>query len=213
MEISTKSMNVGHWQPKHHCNPCTSSPTTLVSIIISKNIMLSIQNNLWSEKHTLPSCGVARIQLPGGLARARESPGGPAHGLFFASKIRCPLTKNALTFFSGKIFAWFFFVGKLWTCSIHFSQNKRLRSSTQKSRGRNVPHGAKIKTINTFPTQFNKKIVRPPKKVRKNENFQTDFFWAIYLRRRVRIPKGLFQLQKTKKLDRRERRLGFRYRE
>ena len=103
--FSGKSMNVGHCHPKHHCNPCHSSPTTLVSIIISKNIMLSIQNNLWSEKHTLPSCGVARIQLPGGLARARESPGGPAHGLFFASKNRCPLTKNALTFFSGKIFA------------------------------------------------------------------------------------------------------------
>ena len=103
--FSGKSMNVGHCHPKHHCNPCNSSPTTLVSIIISKNIMLSIQNNLWSEKHTLPSCGVARIQLPGGLARARESPGGPAHGLFFASKIRCPLTKNALTFFSDKIFA------------------------------------------------------------------------------------------------------------
>ena len=99
MENSTKSMNIGHCQPKHHCNPCNSSPTTLVSIIISKNIMLSIQNKLRSKKHTLPSCGVARIQLPGGLARARESPGGPAHGLFFASKIRCPLTKKCSNFF------------------------------------------------------------------------------------------------------------------
>ena len=107
--FSGKSRNVGHCHPKHHCNPCNSGLTTLVSIIISKNIMLSIQNKLRSKKRTLPSCGVARIQLPGGLARARESPGGPAHGLFFASKIRCPLTKNALTFLSDKIFAWIFF--------------------------------------------------------------------------------------------------------
>ena len=110
MENSTKSMNIGHCQPKHHCNPCNSSPTTLVSIIISKNIMLSTQNKLWSKNHTLPSCRVARIQLPGGLARGRESPGEPAQGLFFASKIRCSLTKNTLTFFSDKIFAWIFFL-------------------------------------------------------------------------------------------------------
>ena len=48
--FSGKSMNVGHCHPKHHCNPCNSSPTTLVSIIISKNIMLSIQNKLRSKK-------------------------------------------------------------------------------------------------------------------------------------------------------------------
>ena len=40
----------------------------------------------------------------------------------------------------------------------------------------NVPHGAKIKKINTFPTQFNRKIVRPPKKVRKNKKFKTEIF-------------------------------------
>ena len=56
------------------------------------------------------------------------------------------------------------------------SKNKRFRSSEQKSRGRNVLHGRKIEKINTFPTQFNRKIVRPPKKVRKNENFQTEIF-------------------------------------
>ena len=71
---------------------------------IEKHYVISSEH-ITVKKHTLPSCGVALIQLPGGLARARESPGGPAHGLFFASKIRCPLTKNALTFFSDKIFA------------------------------------------------------------------------------------------------------------
>ena len=176
-------MNVGHYHPKHHCNPCHSSPTTLVSIIISKNIMLSIQNKLWSEKHTLPSCGVARIQLPGGLARARESPGGPAHGLFFASKNRCPLTKNALTFFSDKIFAWKFFVGKLWTCSIHFWQNKQFRSPAQKSRAPNVPHRGKIKNLH-FSASIQQENSSTPEKIFKR------IFWVMYPRPRVRIPKG-----------------------
>ena len=72
--FSGKSMNIGHCHPKHHCNPCNSSPTTLVSIIISKNIMLSIQNKLRSIKHTLPSCGVARIPAPG---RPGEGPREP----------------------------------------------------------------------------------------------------------------------------------------
>ena len=84
--------------------------------------------------------------------------------------------KKYSNFFLRQDFCLIFFVGKLWTCSIHFSQNKRFRSSAQKYRAPNVPHGAKIKKINTFPTQFNRKIVRPPKKVRKNENFQTEIF-------------------------------------
>ena len=38
-----------------------------------------------------------------------------------------------------------------------------------------APRGGNKKII-TFPLQFNKKIVRPPKKVRKNKKFQTNFF-------------------------------------
>ena len=73
--FSGKSRNAGHCHPKHHCYRHNSSPTTLISIIISKNIMLSIQNKLWSKKHTLPSCGVDRIPAPGRPGEGPREPG------------------------------------------------------------------------------------------------------------------------------------------
>ena len=72
--FSGKSMNVGHCHPKHHCNPCNSSPTTLVSIIISKNIMLSIQNKLRSKKTYTSELRRGPDPAPG---RPGEGPGEP----------------------------------------------------------------------------------------------------------------------------------------
>ena len=148
-------MNVGHCHPEHP--PQQQSDYSGQHNNTKKHYVINSEQII-VKKATLPSRGVVRIQL---------RPGGPAHGLFFASKIRCPLTKNIIIFSQTRFLLENFFVGKLWTCSIHFWQNKQLRSSKKKSRAPNMPHGAKIKKISTFPTQFNKKIVRPPKKVRK----------------------------------------------
>ena len=110
MEISTKSMNIGHWQPKHHCNPCNSSPTILVSIIISKNIMLSIQNKLWSEKHTLPSCGVSRMPAPGRADEGPREPGRTCARAIFCLENSMSAHKKCSNFFLRQDFCLIFFL-------------------------------------------------------------------------------------------------------
>ena len=84
--------------------------------------------------------------------------------------------KKCYIFFLRQDFSLKIFVAKLRTSSIHFWQKLQRWSSAQKSWAQNVPHGGEIKKFTTFPTQFNKKIVRPPKKVRKNEKYQKHFF-------------------------------------
>ena len=116
-------------------------------------------------------------RAPGRAGEGPREPGRTCARAVFCLENSMSAHKKCSNFFLRQDFCLIFFVvGKLWSCSIHFWQNKRFRSSEQKSRGRNVSHGGKIKKISTFPTQFNKKIIRPPKKVRKNKKCQTNFF-------------------------------------
>ena len=139
--------------------------------------MLSIQNKLWSKKTYTSELRRGPDPAPGRPGESPREPGRTCARAVFCPENSMSTHKKCSNFFLRQDFCLkIFFVGKLWTCSIHFWQNKQLRSSEQKSRAPNVSHGGKIKKTSTFPTQFNKKIVRPSKKVRKNKKFQTDFF-------------------------------------
>ena len=85
---------------------------------------------------------------PGRPGEGPREPGRTCAWAVFCLENSMSAHKKCSNFFLRQDFCLIFFVvGKLWTCSIHFWQNKQLRSPEQKSRAPNVPHGGKIKKI------------------------------------------------------------------